>query len=65
MEKCQEHRIPRPYFEVTALLLSAEILGVSHLGPSLLEPRQAVQTHTELPCGPQSAKICETYEKSI
>ena len=57
MEKCQEHRIPRPYLEVTAAALFTEVFGVCHLGPRLLEPGQAVQTHCELPCGPKSMEI--------
>ena len=57
MEKCQKHKIPRPYLKVTAAALSGEVFGVCHLGPRLLEPRQAVQTHSHLPSGSQSMKI--------
>ena len=55
MSKCQGHRIPRPYLEVTALALLAEVLGVCDLLAGLLEPRQAVQLQGELTCGPQPA----------
>ena len=63
MSKCQGHTIPRPYLEVTALPLLAEVLGVCDLLAGLLEPREAVQLQAELTCGPQSAnrldiKVC-------
>ena len=55
MSKCQAHTIPRPYLEVTALPLLAEVLGVCNLLAGVLEPREAVQLQADLTCGPQSA----------
>ena len=43
-----------PYLKVAATALSAEIFGVSHLSPSLLEAREAVQLYSQLTRGPQS-----------